>query len=164
MTEYKLVPVEPTPEMLEAAFGSINYCEPDPSEHAGRVYSAMLSAAPSPDGVEDEVERVARALCEANGGEPSQDVSWVADDGRRLDPWETFLSQARAAIAAMRPTETHVRGITEDGAEALRLIRERDRRDTIFLASDIHSLGLYAAAHKDRAFLLSLIDKLAGEG
>ena len=57
MTQWKLVPVEPTPEMVESAFGAINYTMPEPSEDAGRVYSAMLSAAPSPD--VDEVERAA---------------------------------------------------------------------------------------------------------
>lgn len=62
MTQYKLVPVEPTREMIEAAFGAINYTMPEPSEDAGRVYAAMLSAAPSPDG--EEVERVAKVLQE----------------------------------------------------------------------------------------------------
>lgn len=44
---WKLVPVEATEAMLEFAFGSINYTEPEPSVHAERVYSAMLAAAPS---------------------------------------------------------------------------------------------------------------------
>lgn len=42
----RLVPVEATEEMLEHAFGSINYTEPSPSEDAERVYGAMLSASP----------------------------------------------------------------------------------------------------------------------
>lgn len=42
----RLAPDQPTAEMLEHAFGSINYTEPSPSEDAERVYSAMLSASP----------------------------------------------------------------------------------------------------------------------
>ena len=97
MTQWKLVPMEPTPEMVESAFGAINYTMPEPSEDAGRVYSAMLSAAPSPDG--EEVERVANAIIAAQAG-PAKKLSDITNPyGRDYE-----LRKARAAIAAMRPT------------------------------------------------------------
>lgn len=46
------------------------------------------------------VERVARAICEAEGIDPDRDS--FPSNGHRGPCWELFENQARAAIAAMR--------------------------------------------------------------
>lgn len=108
MAQWKLVPVEPTPEMLKAGEGAAG--EQDvavmlaggkssvDNVYCGPVYAAMLSAAPSPDGDEDEVERVADAIIAAQAG-PAKKLSDITSPyGRDYE-----LRKARAAISAMRP-------------------------------------------------------------
>jgi hypothetical protein len=48
------------------------------------------------------VERVARALCEANGVDPDTEGPWELGDHEYKIGWKFFESQARAAIEAMR--------------------------------------------------------------
>jgi hypothetical protein len=51
MTQWKLVPVEPTPEMIKAgAYELYTPCEEGWEPPASDVYCAMLAAAPAPDG------------------------------------------------------------------------------------------------------------------
>lgn len=116
-----------------------------------RAWHALASAAPSPDG--EEVERVARALY---GKRPQQRFDhedkkdWVfvsydeADQGWR----DLALSQARAAIAAMRPT-----------------LSEEDRARMKTVAEEIRGYAGHDAPWlaKRADELLSLIDKLANQ-
>ena len=164
MTQWKLVPVEPTREMIEAAFGAINYTMPEPSEDAGRVYSAMLSAAPSPDGEEDEVERVARAIC-ATHNMPADDLVRTPD-GRSIPYWREFENQATAAISAMRPAPKLTE---EDRARVEELLRDAlDYTGQRYAPIDTEACNEYArlcdAAHDKVREALSLIDKLTEAG
>ena len=87
MTTYKLVPVKPTEEMMNKGWNHT-----DDSDNMGRLWTAMLAAAPPPN--DALVERVARAI-------------W--DDEEDDDPWEKspehwrdeYRSKARAAIKAI---------------------------------------------------------------
>lgn len=103
---------------------------------------AMPSAAPSPDG--EEVERVAEALRLAA-------IDWSGKP-RPKEPYWQFLA---AAIAAMRPT------LSEEDRARVKRVREWVTE----LMPDIHTMSSGDAdSLEDTAFLLSLIDKLAGEG
>lgn len=151
MTQWKLVPVEPTREMIEAAFGAINYTMPEPSEDAGRVYSAMLSAAPSPDG--EEVERVSKVIYEIIDRHQRYFGASFQMDGHLADEC------AAAAIAAMRPTLSE-----EDRA---RVEEVRGRANTFsgrfWEVGPQTRVAMIDRIVQDRAFLLSLIDKLANQ-
>jgi hypothetical protein len=94
---WKLVPVEPTEEMLSAS-AAIPCCFTPGREYDAAVYRAMLSAAPAaPEAPSDEVvERVARAIHHAQGGASL----WVDE----MDAWKNHCRRlARAALAALRP-------------------------------------------------------------
>lgn len=92
-----------------------------------------LSAAPSPDPSEDEVEAVARAICalEHDPDGPTSDI-YIPDDPDAIYVWAGFRPHARAAIAAMRPTlsegECHCpeHGSWVSKADQDRLVRELD--------------------------------------
>ena len=53
MTKWKLVPVEPTPEMLVAAM-DLHVINRPSSGYVHRIYKAMLEAAPQPPALTDE--------------------------------------------------------------------------------------------------------------
>lgn len=92
MTEYKLVPVEPTLEMVEAAYARTDWGPPgyddapDGAASAEKTWAAMLSAAPSPDG--EEVETLRRIVHDTLGYTSTNDAKFQA---------------LAAAISAMRP-------------------------------------------------------------
>lgn len=68
-----------------------------------RAWHALASAAPSPDG--EEVERVCRALIKAEfSAEDMADPDEYSYEQLVEDHWVDYKDQARAAIAAMRPT------------------------------------------------------------
>lgn len=46
------------------------------------------------------VERVARSICAAGGSDPDASAGWLLQPGRKL--WENHVTEARAAIEAMR--------------------------------------------------------------
>lgn len=84
MTDYRIVPVEPTEEMVrQAAAALVNAAAPrsrfDPSAHARLAYAAMLSAAPTVD----LREKVARAL-HARYEERARQRGQVCGDGHTL--------------------------------------------------------------------------------
>jgi hypothetical protein len=65
---------------------------------------------------DDLVERVARAICTANGVDP--DIEHADKFGEILVNWMNFEPQARAAIAAMRePTEAMIKAGTAHGGQ-----------------------------------------------
>lgn len=90
MTQYKLVPVEPTEAMLNASGDEPGLC--------AIIWAAMLSAAPSPDG--EEVGTLRRIVHDTLGYTSTNDAKFQA---------------LAAAIAAMRPTETHVSTLEAGG-------------------------------------------------
>jgi hypothetical protein len=97
---WKLVPVEPTEEMLNASAAIPCGFTPD-REYDAAVYRAMLAAAPAaPEAPSDAVvERVAEALWRWMN-RPSRKQSWfLFNEGVR----EQWREGARAALAALRP-------------------------------------------------------------
>lgn len=60
------------------------------------IYRAMLAAAPSPD--ETVAERVARAICVADGDEPDRDF---ISGNVTMPCWRSYISRAYAALAAI---------------------------------------------------------------
>lgn len=92
--------------------------------------SFVLSATPSP-APEGDVEAVARAIYEAS--DPwSAALEWPELHDGNGTP-EDYRQVARAAISAMRPTETHVRGMTAgsdaDATLLAELIEALDKPD-----------------------------------
>ncbi len=88
---WKLVPVEPTEEMVGAVAGArIEF-----------IWSYVLAAAPTPD--DAAIERVARALfssvCEQTGSTEEEGTLISGDD------WHQYLPEARAAIHAMEGSD-----------------------------------------------------------
>lgn len=157
MTQWKLVPREPTPEMIDAATGSINDGMPD-EDYNDSARSYLISAwdaAPSPAGGEDEVERVADAIIAEQAG-PAKKLSDITSPyGRDYE-----LRKARAAISAMRPTLS-----AEDRAI---LSRVRARRNSfnneLEAAGEYETHDLAMQANIDADVLLSLIDNLTEAG
>ena len=96
--KWKLVPVEPTREMLVAACKlDLSYMPDHGSADRGAVYDSMLAASPSAADDAELVERLARAI--------------AADDHVNLptplEPYNersaigTYVTYARAALKAM---------------------------------------------------------------
>ena len=87
MAEYKIVPVEPTEEMVVAGCRHENM-----GDMAGR-YNAMLNAAPPiPD---EAVERMARWLCTEAGRRPDETMGGP----EAADTWPTWaLYQGKAEV------------------------------------------------------------------
>lgn len=169
MTQWKLVPVEPTSEMVQAMLHSDQAATGiDRVGHIRanvRRYQAMLSAAPSPDG--EVVERVARSLAKSaflrfQEADPGfVQLKWPGGLQQYVDEkWRLYAGDARAAIASMRPTLSE-----EDRA---RVEEVRGRANTFsgrfWEVGPQTRVAMIDRIVQDRAFLLSLIDKLAGEG
>lgn len=84
MTEYRLVPVEPTPEMIEAALTfetwGWGFTRELDREAASATYAAMLAAAPpapSREDIEAVLDHHLYAVAESDG------VAWVGVRGTR---------------------------------------------------------------------------------
>lgn len=153
MTQWKLVPVEPTPEMLGAWYRIKNGhhfhddapCE-DRSDYA--AYRAMLSAAPSPV---DEVEAVKAAFK-------------AMPRTYEIVPEDQWMEQyARTAISALRPAPK----LSEEERARVEEVRERNS----IAVADAGEIGIPEMtelhgwrAISDREILLSLIDKLTEAG
>ncbi|MGX8272986.1 hypothetical protein ACWQV9_09905 [Brevundimonas diminuta] len=99
------VPVEPTPEMIAAAAGlGLSMIAADNTPGCVKIYRAMLSAAPAPEG--GEVTAAASALldaCIADFGDPKDfpdDDGWVAS-GDKGDSVVTFkhMRDLQSALA-----------------------------------------------------------------
>ena len=94
MTQWKLVPVEPTPEMDNAArdWSVSKYGRGIGNDAAHGCYSAMLAAAPQPPKLSDEriLELAARAEAQWNAA-ADQYNQW-----RELDSGEITILVARA--------------------------------------------------------------------
>lgn len=137
-----------------------------------------VSASTAPDG--EEVERVARALnpraWEVMDHElrktqekyAGQKVSWPVSQFQHKES----MDQARAAISAMRPTETHVRGMTAGGVEfekyapleSVRPTLSPEDRARVKWIREHLKLTSDEGARRDIPFLLFLIDKLTEAG
>lgn len=89
MTGWKLVPHEPTEEMIDQ-YSLV--CPSSNIQDAERIYTAMLAAAPEPP--EEVVERVARRLAE---GEEVLPFDKLRPGGQYI-----WRSRARAAIRALK--------------------------------------------------------------
>lgn len=190
MGQWKLVPMKPTRAMLVAAH-MIERDDVELTEDEHRaMYEAFLSAAPSPDGEEDEVERVATALGKLDGA-GFEKLGPIT--GLPLDTWRSWEPQARAAISAMRPKQHHAIGkwlsaaledpsTCEEMKEDIRAwfaagepspvrptLSEEDRArvEEVRERHDEYKQGFMdhigEEADADRAILLSLIDKLANQ-
>lgn len=120
---------------------------------AGDADLYELSAAPSPDGGDDEVERVARALCVDDDVDP--DAVGYDRTGRDLPNWYVVQGTARAAISAMRHT------LSEEDRARVEEIRKRITaiRDAML---DRRGPTLGDLVNAEQA--LSLIDKLTEAG
>ena len=78
---YKLVPVAPTLAMIEKAVdncGPVGCCLIEP-DHAQEIWSAMLAAAPAPEGMREDVLERLRAL-DFGGHYDEARFQQIADD------------------------------------------------------------------------------------
>lgn len=89
--EYKLVPVEPTREMIEAAQRTQEGFVDD-------VYKALLAAAPSPSWIETAERLPTREDSDENGdvwvaiaGNPCTETEWWEEAGR----WDYWMPKPR---------------------------------------------------------------------
>lgn len=163
MTQWKLMPVEPTEEMLDAYEAArLNRrratCDWDSRADRAEEYRAWMDvapAAPSPAGGE-EVERVARAMYNARiaGKKSYSEFDDLVTNGYP-DIYHQELGNARAAISAMRPAPK----LTEEDRARVEEVRVRHEKDGDREVQYPDDGLLYA----DKTFLLSLIDKLAGD-
>lgn len=97
MADYKLVPVEPTAHMLQAACDEEQRPLPMWSRMKA-IYTAMLAAAPAVQG-----EPVAWLAGEVCGGDASHNTVNVELDNPA--PWSALPIGARVAIRPMQPAE-----------------------------------------------------------
>lgn len=191
MTQYKLVPVEPTPEMHQAGEDHMAKVEVEfilerkhgktaegetvlDRLYAADIYAAMLSAAPSPDG--EEVERVSKVIYEIIDRHQRYFGASFQMDGHLADEC------AAAAIAAMRPAETHVSTLEAGGVvfekyaplgksvrptlseEDRARVEEIRKRITAIRDAMLDRRGPTLGDLVKAQQALSLIDKLAGGG
>lgn len=182
---------------------------PQMAERIADAVLSVLSAAPAPD--EDEVERVARAIKDVvipTTGDPlgvtiyeSEAVVGSNADEAKESLIEICRIAARAAIAAMRPTETPTPGekVIAGLQEAVRYLDKDEQRimqEALVKSSNVirptlspedragveevrgrantfsgrfwgvgpqTRVAMIEQIVGDRAFLLSLVDKLAGQ-
>lgn len=134
---------------------------PQMAERIADAVLSVLSAAPSPAGDEDEVERVATALWrhEAERAAPESTIRARTLEGFRQSGDANralWLGRARAAISAMRPAPK----LTEEDRATVEEIRKRITaiRDAML---DRRGPTLGDLANAEQA--LSLIDKLTNQ-
>lgn len=91
---WKLVPVEPTTEMVEAAFDALQLSLLD-----GKIrthYRAMLDAAPTPPAQQDEALEVLRAVIAAS--DHYDKSSWTFAGASAADRLANAIERARALL------------------------------------------------------------------
>ena len=80
----------------------------DRAYEAGRAVSISRASQGSRVGMEDDVERVARALCVLDGFDPDENVEHKRSyaESIMIFAWNGYEEEARAAISALSPSAT----------------------------------------------------------
>lgn len=175
MTQWKLVPVEPTAEMVEqgAHYAFARWMPNDSVQDSYNIaraqWKAMLSATPSPAPAEGDVEAVARAIYETYPpmDEHGLPIPWESDMASRQ---ELCRDEAHAAISALRNRQAmnallRMDGELYDVVERPTLSPE-DRARAKEVAQEIRGYAGHDAPWlaKRADELLSLIDELTEAG